>query len=367
MKTNNNITSFKQLLLTVVALLVMAGCSSDSWEGTPDALTNEVEPVPIRLSVKGNVVITSDVAMTNIKPHVLGDVQNSVLDAQEVGIFVIDATTLADMQTGTNFSSKYSEEYANFKGSIGEDGEITPLDESGQPAKLYYPKVKETTVYVLVYAPYKADITLKKFRNGFPFTVQNEQSTQTNYIASDLLVGWTKVTTTNFFKNVSASQAISLRHAMSRVALNLNHTDYAGIESALKNASVTAKLSNVKTTATVNLYSTMLTADNSENTSNSPAEVVIDEVKRNAETGTLEDVTMATKVAFSSSTEKVYCLVPPQTVNDEDTKETDEVRFAVKVYDTEDEANVSEESRKLAKYTFKGGKSYLFTFPWTTP
>lgn len=366
MKTNNNITSFKQLLLTVVALLVMAGCSSDSWEGTPDALTHEVEPVPIRLSVKGNVVITSDAAMANRLPHVLGDVQNSVLDAQEVGIFVIDATTLADMQSGTNFSSKYSEEYANFKGSIGEDGKITPLDESGQPAKLYYPKVKETTVYVLVYAPYQPGITLKDFRNGFPFTVQNEQSTKKNYIESDLLVGWTKVTTTNFFKNVSASQAISLRHAMSRVALNLNPTDYAGI-SALKNASVTAKLSNVKTTATVNLYSTMLTADNSENTSNSPAEVVIKEVKRNAEKGTLEDVTMATNESFTSSTEKVYCLVPPQTVNDEGTEETDEVRFAVKVYDTKDEANVSEESRKLAKYTFKGGKSYLFTFPWTTP
>ena len=107
MKTNNNITSFKQLLLTVVALLVMAGCSSDSWEGTPDALTNEVEPVPIRLSVKGNVVITSDVAMTNIMPHVAGEVTNTLADGQEVGIFVIDAATLVDMEpeSGTNFTS----------------------------------------------------------------------------------------------------------------------------------------------------------------------------------------------------------------------------------------------------------------------
>ena len=87
MKTNNNITSFKQLLLTVVALLVMAGCSSDSWEGTPDALTHEVEPVPIRLSVKGNVVITSDAAMTNIMPHVVaGAVTNTLVDGDRKSV-----------------------------------------------------------------------------------------------------------------------------------------------------------------------------------------------------------------------------------------------------------------------------------------
>ena len=209
MKTNNNITSFKQLLLTVVALLVMAGCSSDSWEGTPDALTNEVEPVPIRLSVKGNVVITSDAAMTNIMPHVAGEVTNTLADGQEVGIFVIDAATLVDMEpeSGTNFTSDYSKAYANVKGRITVDGsvaQITALDADDNPITLYYPKVKETTVYVLVYAPYQGppyqeNITLEKFRNGFDFTVQTSQGSE-GYQRSDLLVGWNKVSTTNFFR-----------------------------------------------------------------------------------------------------------------------------------------------------------------------
>lgn len=362
MKTNNNITSFKQLLLTVVALLVMAGCSSDSWEGTPDALTNEVEPVPIRLSVKGNVVITSDAAMANRLPHVLGDVQNSVLDAQEVGIFVIDATTLADMQAGTDFSSKYSEEYANVKGRIKVDAksggtQITALDANGNPTTLYYPKVKETSVYVLVYAPYQADITLEKFRDGFDFTVKTSQGSDEEYQQSDLLVGWKKVSTTNFFSEQSTT-SLSLRHALSRIGLDLNYGDYEQTAGALtdgEQVSVSASLSNVYTTAWVNLYSTILTADNSSSTNPSQEpEVVIDNV------GDATSISMGADIAFNSLENTLYCIVPPQEVNVEGTEAGMKATFSVVVGN-----GGNSTVRTLKNLTFQGGKSYSFTFPWT--
>ncbi len=371
MKTNNNITSFKQLLLTVVALLVMAGCSSDSWEGTPDALTNEVEPVPIRLSVKGNVVITSDVAMTNIMPHVAGEVTNTLVNGQEVGIFVIDAATLVDMQSGTNFTSDYSNAYANVKGRItvdGDDTQITALDADGNPITLYYPKVKETTVYVLVYAPYQEGITLdqegitlEQFRNGFDFTVKTTQDSETEYQQSDLLVGWKKVSTTNCFREQSTEQSntpISLRHALSRIGLDLNYGGdggYKHIGGALTDAQARASLCNVYTTARVNLYSTILTAENSSSSS-TDAEVVIDGASDPA------SISMGAKnsfanIAFNSLENTLYCIVPPQVVNDEGTEQ--KAAFSVVVGDNSPVVGT------LKNKTFEGGKSYNYKFPWT--
>lgn len=367
MKTNNNITSFKQLLLTVVALLVMAGCSSDSWEGTPDALTNEVDPVPIRLSVKGNVVITSDVAMTNIMPHVAGEVTNTLADGQEVGIFVIDAATLVDMQSesATEFTSYYSNAYANVKGRIkvnaGSDTQITALDAYDNPITLYYPKVKETTVYVLVYAPYKEGITLKQFRNGFDFTVQTSQGSDTEYQQSDLLVGWTKVSTTNSFREQSTEQSntpLSLRHALSRIGLDLNYGGdggYKNIDGALSGAQASASLCNVYTTATVKLYSTILTAENSSSSS-TDAEVVIDGASDPA------SISMGAKnsfadIAFNSLENTLYCIVPPQVVNDEGTEQ--KAAFSVVV------GGNSPVVGTLKNKTFEGGKSYNYKFPWT--
>ena len=369
MKTNNNITSFKQLLLTVVALLVMAGCSSDSWEGTPDALTNEVEPVPIRLSVKGNVVITSDAAMTNIMPHVAGEVTNTLVNGQEVGIFVIDAATLVDMEpeSGTNFTSDYSKAYANVKGRITVDGsvaQITALDAEGNPTTLYYPKVKETTVYVLVYAPYQGppyqdSITLEKFRNGFDFTVQTSQGS-TGYQQSDLLVGWKKVSTTNSFREQieQSNTPISLRHALSRIGLDLNYGGdggYKHIGGALTDAQASASLCNVYTTARVNLYSTILTAENSSSSS-TDAEVVIDGASDPA------SISMGAKnsfanIAFNSLENTLYCIVPPQVVNDEGTEQ--KAAFSVVVGDNSPVVGT------LKKLTLEGGKSYNYTFPWT--
>ena len=367
MKTNNNITSFKQLLLTVVALLVMAGCSSDSWEGTPDALTHEVEPVPIRLSVKGNVVITSDAAMAQIKPHVAGEVTNTLVDGQEVGIFVIDAATLVDMQSGTNFTSDYSKAYTNVKGRITVDAEsgdtqITALDADEKPITLYYPKVKETTVYVLVYAPYQADITLEQFRNGFDFTVQTSQESA-GYQQSDLLVGWNKVSTTNFFREQSTT-SLSLRHALSRIGLDLNYGGdggYKHIEGALSGAQASASLCNVYTTATVNLYSTILTAENSSSSSTN-AEVVIDGVRDAAASISMGVKNFFTDIAFNSLENTLYCIVPPQEVNGEGTEQSMKAKFSVVVGD-----GVNSSDRTLMNLTFRGGKSYNFTFPWTDP
>ena len=371
MKTNNNITSFKQLLLTVVALLVMAGCSSDSWEGTPDALTNEVEPVPIRLSVKGNVVITSDAAMTNIMPHVAGEVTNTLVNGQEVGIFVIDAATLVDMQSEsvTEFTSDYSKAYANVKGRITVDGpvaQITALDADDNPITLYYPKVKETTVYVLVYAPYQGppyqdSITLEKFRNGFDFTVQTSQGSDEEYQQSDLLVGWKKVSTTNSFREQSTEQSntpISLRHALSRIGLDVNYGGdgrYKHIGGALTDAQASASLCNVYTTARVNLYSTILTAENSSSSS-TDAEVVIDGASDPA------SISMGAKnsfanIAFNSLENTLYCIVPPQVVNDEGTEQ--KAAFSVVV------GGNSPVVGTLKNKTFEGGKSYNYKFPWT--
>lgn len=368
MKTNNNITSFKQLLLTVVALLVMAGCSSDSWEGTPDALTHEVEPVPIRLSVKGNVVITSDAAMTNIKPHVVaGAVTNTLVDGQEVGIFVIDAATLVDMQSGTNFTSDYSKAYSNVKGrikvdAVSGDTQITALDAEGNPITLYYPKVKETTVYVLVYAPYQADITLEQFRNGFDFTVKTLQDSETEYQQSDLLVGWNKVSTTNFFREQSTT-SLSLRHALSRIGLDLNYGGdggYKHIEGALTNAQASASLCNVYTTARVNLYSTILTAENSSSSSTN-AKVVIDGASD------LASISMGAKnsfadIAFNSLENTLYCIVPPQEVNGEGTDPSKKAAFSVEV---SKDGNSNSTVGTLKSLTLEGGKSYNYTFPWT--
>lgn len=364
MKTNNNITSFKQLLLTVVALLVMAGCSSDSWEGTPDALTHEVEPVPIRLSVKGNVVITSDAAMTNIMPHVAGEVTNTLVDGQEVGIFVIDSATVMDMKRGTNFTSDYSKAYANVKGRITVDGpvaQITALDADDNPITLYYPKVKETTVYVLVYAPYQGppyqdSITLEKFRNGFDFTVQTSQGSE-GYQQSDLLVGWKKVSTTNSFREQSTEQSntpLSLRHALSRIELDLNYADYKETDGALTDAQASASLCNVYTTATVHLYRTIFPADNNSSTntfseSEEVPKVVIDGV-RNAASISMGDI------AFNSL-KKLYCIVPPQKVNVEGTEQ--KAAFSVVV------GGNSPVVGTLKNKTFEGGKSYNYKFPWT--
>lgn len=236
----------KKLFFLAATVCTFFACSKEEITPTPD------ERVPINISVGQETRANDDTFEAD----------------DEVGVYVVNYT---DDAAGT----------LALTGNQADNMRFTLSDSAWLPDDAIYWKDKNTPADFFVYYPYAENLTSVTVH---PFSVQTDQSTAANFWASDFLWGKaTKVSPT------FSAIPITTNHSLSRIILNLQPgvgyptEDWADAEK-------TVTITNVKTSATIDLSTGVATA-----------------------TGTATNVTPL-KVSESNNTIRYQAMMIPQEI-----------------------------------------------------
>ena len=208
----------KLFILAATVCTILSSCSSKSEvpEPTPTPQpTPEVQAqIPINLSI-GNYTRANDTAFAS------GD---------KVGIYVVNynGSTAGTLAASGNHVTNMQFTYSN---------------SAWTPASAIYWKDDTTHADFYAYYPYNASANT----SAHAFSVQTDQSTEANYWASDFL--WGKAT------NIAPTKEavpITTNHSFSNILVYLEAGDGFTAET-LAAATKSVKITNVKTSATINL------------------------------------------------------------------------------------------------------------------
>ena len=211
----------KLFILAATVCTILSSCSSKSEvpEPTPTPQpTPEVQAqIPINLSI-GNYTRANDTAFAS------GD---------KVGIYVVNynGSTAGTLAASDNHVTNMQFTYSN---------------SAWTPASAIYWKDDTTHADFYAYYPYNASANT----SAHAFSVQTDQSTEANYWASDFL--WGKAT------NIAPTKEtvpITTNHSFSNILVYLEAGDGFTAET-LAAATKSVKITNVKTSATINLFAT---------------------------------------------------------------------------------------------------------------
>lgn len=214
----------KLFFLAVSVCTILSSCSSKSEvpEPTPDPTPGVQSQIPINLSISNHTRANDDTFETD----------------DEVGVYVVNYT---DGTAGTLALS----------GNQADNMRFTFRDNAWIPDNAIYWKDNSTPADIIVYYPYAETVSSV---TAHPFSVQTDQSTASNFWASDFL--WGKAT--NVSPTFSAIP-ITTNHSLSRIILNLQPGDgYTTEDWAAAEKSVC--ITNVKTSATIDLSNGVATA-----------------------------------------------------------------------------------------------------------
>lgn len=236
----------KKLFFLAATVCTFFACSKEEITPTPD------ERIPINISVGQETRANDDTFEAD----------------DEVGVYVVNYT---DDVAGT----------LALTGNQADNMRFTFSDNAWVPDDAIYWKDKSTPADFFVYYPYVEDLSSV---TAHPFSVQTDQSTAANFWASDFLWGKaTKVSPT------FSAIPITTNHSLSRIILNLQPgvgyptDDWASAEK-------TVTITNVKTSATIDLSTGVATA-----------------------TGTATNVTPL-KVSESNNTIRYQAMMIPQEI-----------------------------------------------------
>ena len=214
----------KLFFLAVTVCTFLSSCSSKSEvpEPTPDPTPGVQSQIPINLSISNHTRANDDTFETD----------------DEVGVYVVNYTG------GTAGTLALS-------GNQADNMRFTFRDNAWIPDNAIYWKDNSTPADIIVYYPYAETVSTV---TAHPFSVQTDQSTASNFWASDFL--WGKAT--NVSPTFSAIP-ITTNHSLSRIILNLQPGDgYTTEDWAAAEKSVC--ITNVKTSATIDLSTGVATA-----------------------------------------------------------------------------------------------------------
>lgn len=177
-----------------------------------------------------------------------------------VGAFIYRKGKIADADPQEidieNFGYKKDYGYTN--------KQFTCVDGTSQlysPTQPIFPQSGETSVDIYAYAPYNADYGTDWATTQKTFTVKTDQSSEADYIASDLL--WTKFNTDDatIQKDETSSHYTIFKtpfsHKLTQVKINVIYGD--GVPAGTLN-NIPVKLVNVLTEGTINLKTGTVTA-----------------------------------------------------------------------------------------------------------
>lgn len=218
----------KTISLTMLLALVMCACSSDSDN---EQKVQDQDPTPKVLPIRISTTV-SDISDTRATDYTFetGD---------EIGLYVVNHNS--DGTAGTLMPQGNHVNNMRFTYSSG----------SWTPDSPIYWQDNNTHADFYLYYPYRATVSSI---SAIPFSVNADQSTETAYKTSDLLIGSTK-------DIAPTDQAVSItaKHLMSQILITL----VAGngfTDGSLDKANVAVKINGVKTQSTVNLATATVTA-----------------------------------------------------------------------------------------------------------
>ena len=213
----------KFLFLAVAVCTILASCSKseDPVNPTPDPKPEAQSKIPIKLSI-GDYTKANDSAFEN------GD---------KVGIYVV------------NYNNTTPGTLAN-SGNHVNNMQFTYNGSAWNPQTAIYWKDKTTNADFYAYYPYGTPSNV----SAYTFATKADQSSEANYWASDFL--WGKATNVTPTEN---AVPITTNHVFSNILIYLKAGD--GFTNETLAAAVEAvKVTNVKTSATINLTTGVATA-----------------------------------------------------------------------------------------------------------
>ncbi|MBQ6348355.1 MAG: fimbrillin family protein [Clostridia bacterium] len=209
----------KIFFLAAAASVMMAACSSDE--------TTTEQTMTLNLTTKNVVAETRSAAQ---------DLQlTQFANGQSVGIFLAEDVNGTATLTGTDVTS-YTQPLsytADGAGNLANE-QTWPADGNG----------------LHIYGIYPANAATAYNATGVEFTVQANQSTDANYMASDLMTG---APTANPVARVSTPVALTFTHLLTKV--NINLTAGTGFTAA-DLATATVSILGLKPTTTFSVQST---------------------------------------------------------------------------------------------------------------
>lgn len=216
----------KFFLLAATVCTILSSCSEGSEpsiEPTPEPTPTPQEQVkiPINLSI-GNYTRANDTAFEN------GD---------KVGIYVVNynGSTAGTLATSGNHVN---------------NTQFTYNGSAWTPASTIYWLDQTTHADFYAYYPYSASASI----SAHSFSVKTDQSTEANYFASDFL--WGKATNIAPIKN---AVPITTNHTFSNILIYLEAGEGFTAETFAA-ATKSVKITNIKTSATINLATGVATA-----------------------------------------------------------------------------------------------------------
>ena len=212
----------KHLFFAACALLGFAACSGSGSDDPVSPTPTPGKKLPINIS-------------TNLNTRVMG---NAFETGDKIGLFVVN-----HKQDGSAGSLAVTGNHV--------DNMQYTYNGTWTPATPVYWKDNTTHADFYLYYPYTSTISSV---DAMPFSVSADQSKEANFKAADLLIGKTT--------NVAPTEAavkIDAKHVMSQIAIKL----VAGngfTDASLKAAKLTVQVNRLKTNATANLSTGVVTA-----------------------------------------------------------------------------------------------------------
>ena len=183
------------------------------------ACSNDAEEV---LAQESEIRLTSEITPSRVTS--LDYQSTQIIEGQQVGVTIIGA----------------KDEHNNVAWTVGQDGAMTTNN------KAYW---ANSSVTITAYHPYDSDWT----GTNEDFSVYNDQSSESNYLNSDLL--WTSQTA----NKASGTAELVFKHLLSKINVTLQSTDITDLSNA------TIYICGTGTSTSVNLNTGVTTGASSEN------------------------------------------------------------------------------------------------------
>lgn len=232
-------------LATLTAMmLTMTACTAES---------NETDTAQTRQLLLNATVGTGGATTRTVNTALQ---TTSIKVGNTVGAFIYRQGTTADTTPEEidveNFRQKKDYGYTNKLFTC-----VEGTSQLYSPTQPIFPQSDETRVDIYAYAPYDAGYATD-WTTAKTFTVKDDQSSDDNYIASDLL--WTKINTSTATKTETSHYTIfqtPFSHKLTQVQINVIYGD--GLPAGTLD-NIPVKLVNVLTSGTIDLRNGTVTA-----------------------------------------------------------------------------------------------------------
>ena len=199
---------------------LLAACSSDTDE-------------PMLKDSAPELKLTAEVDEGTKETRASSSLQTTaIVSNQEVGVYLVDGGS------SSTYKTSYDGAHTNLQYTAGNNGALTP------GSTQYFP-ADGNTLNIYAYAPYNSTSAVPITKTGFSWTCNSDQTSQANYLASDLLM-----TAKTSVARSSNAVSLTFNHVMTKITVKLiagNGMDLSTVTDV--------RLKNVAATGTFNISS----------------------------------------------------------------------------------------------------------------